>query len=123
MGHLASKGVTWRRVALAKKTSWKKQKMRGAEGTLLEKRDNKKKKREGKREEGEKRDNWRKNGKNGRSGGQRRKGEKQREGKVGPQACSTIPQTSLGQFCLPCPVHLCTKKRPCSNRLQKKIQN
>ena len=39
-------------------------------------------------------------------------GERKREGKVGkpggPKACHTIPQTSL-EFCLPCPVHLCTK--------------
>ena len=51
-------------------------------------------------------------GKRERSGGERKKGEKKREGKVGksrgPQACYTISQTSL-EFCLPCPVHLCTK--------------
>ena len=35
MGHIADKGVTWRRVALAKK-HWKTQKMRGCEGKLLE---------------------------------------------------------------------------------------
>ena len=35
MGHIADKGVTWRRVALTKK-HWKKREVRGGEGKLLE---------------------------------------------------------------------------------------
>ena len=100
--HIADKGVTWRRVALAK-NRWKKRKVEEGEGKVLEMWKKRKKRRKG--EKGEKRENWRKNGKNG---GQSRKGENMREGKVGkprgPQACYMISQTSL-EFCLSCPVH------------------
>ena len=55
------------------------------------------------------------------------KGEKKREGMVGklrgPKACHTTPQTPL-EFCLPCPVHLCTKSdhvRTASEKKQKKL--
>ena len=77
-GHIADKGVTWSRVALAKKhwRSGKWEKVKEKCWKITEKK------------------------------------KKRREGKVGksrgPQACYTISQTSL-EFCLPCPVHFCTK--------------
>ena len=53
VGHIADKGVTWRRVALAEKR-WKKRKVGEGEGKLLEKCGKmRKKKREGKREKGD----------------------------------------------------------------------
>ena len=86
--HIADKGVTWRRVALAKKTL-EKRKVEEGEGKVLEnyvKRRNKEKGR------GKSVKRVRKMCKRERG----RKGEKKRDGKVGPQACYTIPQTSLG---------------------------
>ena len=59
VGHIADKGVTWRRVALTKRR-WKKREVRGGEEKLLENCGKKVKKREGKREKGEKRKHWRK---------------------------------------------------------------
>ena len=62
---------------------WKKQQMKGGEGTLLEKSGKREKKKEGTKEKGEKKENCGKNGENERTGGQKRKGEKKRESKVG----------------------------------------
>ena len=59
---------------------------------------------------------WEKKGETEEKGGKERKREK---GRLGRRACKTVSQLSLG-FCLPCPVHLCTKSGPCSNRLRKK---
>ena len=58
VGHIADKGVTWRRVALTKKRG-KTQKMRGSEGKILEKRWKKRREegkvwKEGKKKNGEK---------------------------------------------------------------------
>ena len=123
--HKVGEGVTERHVALAKKY-WKKWKIGGAEGKLLEncgKKGEKKRREEGKRVKrrkiGEKKE------KRERIGGERWKGENKREGKVGkprgPKACYMMSQTSL-EFCLPCPVHLCTKSdhvRSASEKTQK----
>ena len=81
VGHIADKGVTWRRVGLAKK-HLKKRKVGEGEGNFME---NclKKKEKEGKGKKGEKREHWRNNVKNGRSGGERGKEITREKGRLG----------------------------------------
>ena len=122
MGHIADKGVTWRRVALTKKR-WKKREVRGGEGKLLENCGKKVKKREGKREKGEKRKHWRKKEK--REVKRRRKVERReqerREGWEAQRAEGLLHDVANVVRILPAmsrpPLH---EKRPCSNRLGKK---
>ena len=101
MGHIAGKGVTWRRVALTKDAG-KTQKMGGGEGNLLENcRRVKKRKKHGKK--GERKE----------KGGKGRKREK-----VGPAGLLHDTANVVGM--MPAmsrpPLH---KKRPCSNSLGK----
>ena len=87
VGHIADKGVTWRRVALTKKRG-KTQKVGEGEGKLLETKVKKEKGRGNSVKECKKRKNGKK-GEREEKGGRKR--EKERLGRS-----YTIPQTSLG---------------------------
>ena len=81
------------------------------------------KKEKGRGKKGEKRKHWRKKEKGGEA---EEKGGKERtrgKGRLGsPEGLYTMSQTSL-EFCLPCPVHLCTKSDHVRTASGKKTKN
>ena len=116
MGHIAGKWVAWRRVALTPKR-WKKRKVRGGEGKLLEKLWKKGGKREGQREKCEKSGKKEKNEKKvEREGGRKR--EKER---LGRRPVTRYRKCRWDNACH-VPVHFCTKSdhvRTASEKLRK----
>ena len=108
--HIADKGVTWRRVALAKKTL-EKRKVEEGEGKVLENYVKKEKQREGKRKKCEKSEE------NVQKGEREERGEKERRK---GWAAGLLHDTANVVGIMPAmsrpPLH---KKRPCSNRLGK----
>ena len=119
VGHIAGKGVTWRRVALTKKHG-KTQKMRGGEGKILENCGKKGETGEGKRGKCEKR--WKEGEKMEKRERGRRK-EEEKERRKG-WAAGLLHDTANVVGIMPAmsrpPLH---KKRTCSKPLRKNSKN